>query len=241
MQCLGLTTDYHRCPRQAADEQGYCGDHRREELVLRGERVIENDRNPLVGITNRLFRRSIVPRVPDEVRYHVPKALESSPTPIVVERLLQDPDSTIRWCAAFVLRRRRDPVAIEPLWHVLLHDSSRLTRQQAAVALGKIGVPSVLAPLLECLWHDADPGVRQAAAIAIGNLGYVSAARDIGHALEREQNSVVRWDLILALGQLGDRSAEPLIREIERAERADFIQTACRQALENIRRRQALL
>ncbi|MGB8643936.1 MAG: HEAT repeat domain-containing protein [Anaerolineae bacterium] len=239
MQCLGLTSDYHRCPLETIDSAVFCRKHQPVALLIPTARVGSDDGNHVSRWIVR-FRRSSIPPVPDPARYAVPSALESSPTANLIERLLHDPDSTIRWCAAFVLRKRRDPTAVEPLWHVLLHDVSRLTRQQCAVALGKIGAPAVLGPLLESLWHDPDAGVRQAAAIALGNLGYPSAAPDLARALSREENSMVRWDIILALGQLGDHTVEPLLEQLADAEQAQFIRAACREALETIHRRQSI-
>jgi HEAT repeat protein len=190
----------------------------------------------------RLFRRLRGDKpgfwVPDDARFEVAAWLKNSSTPQVIEQLLGSPNSTVRWSCAFVLRSRRDPVAIDPLWQTLLHDRSRLVRQQSAVALGKIGTLTVQGPLTEGLWHDPDAGVRQACAIALGNLRNPAAADDIVGALHRELDVFVRWDCILALGRVGDLSLEPLLADLAASERTEAVRRACAEALAEIRQRQ---
>lgn len=236
MRCLGLTAERHRCEQGTVQASEYCADHQPEGTPTPMARVASGT-GWLERLAAHFHGPNGVPQVADPAHFPIPASLQESATPVVIDHLLNHPDSTMRWCAAFVLRKRRDPIALEPLWHALLHDPSRLTRQQAAVALGKIGTVAVLGPLVEALFHDLDPGVRQASAVALGNLGYPAAAKDVVSALERESDYWVRWDLVLALGQLGDSSHEPLLLKLEAEEQSPYIRTACQEALTAIRRR----
>lgn len=230
MRCFGLTDDRRRCPAEAAGVTGYCLQHQQEM----GPGVTWDKR----GILRSLRRRWSRLRVADDVAFDdLPAWLKRSSTATVIHHLLHNPDSTIRWTAAFILRRRRDPAAIEPLWEVLQRERFSDVRQQAAVALGKIGTPAVLSPLIEGLWHDRDARVRQVCAIALGNLGHPAAAPDLAQVLEREPAFFVRWDCILALGQVGDRTTEPLLRQLANTESTEVLQRACYQALAMLRRR----
>ncbi len=235
MRCLGLTEERRRCPAEAEDGSGYCVAHR-------GSRNGAFASAPAAGsgLAGWLARRGGAaphPELKDEARYDVPSWLRSSPTPTVIHHLLHDASLLVRWSAAFTLRKRRDPSAVDPLWQALQRDRSGLVRQQAAVALGKLGHPAVLGPLVEALWHDPDPGVRQACAVALGNLGYRDAAGDLAAALSRERAAFVRWDCVLALGQIGDRSVEPLLSRLAQSEPAEAVRNASRTALADIRRR----
>ncbi len=238
MRCLGLTDERRRCEAEANDSTGYCIQHRVEPDAFRVP-LPRGRGGRLAGLKKGLSRGLPVSEVPDDVRLPVPPWLKSSPTPVVVEHLLNDPDSTRRWLAAYALRRRRDATAIDPLWRALQADPSRFVRQQSAVALGKIGARAVMAPLTEGLWYDRDAGVRQACAIALGNLGFRAAAHELARVLEREDDNFVRWDCILALGRLGDKSSERLLTGIAERERAAFIRTACAEALRAIRARES--
>ncbi len=239
MRCFGLSADRRRCRAEAIGSVGYCEEHR-EELERNGERIRQEPdaRGERASLLSHWRPRSDRDLIPDDARFNVPGWLKRSPVPAVIDRLLHDPNPTTRWLAAFTLRRRRDPGAIEPLWQTLQEDPVSLVRQQSAVALGKIGTLAVIGPLVEALWHDYDAGVRQACAIALGNLRYPTAARELAGMLEREQAAFVRWDCALALGQVGDRAAESLLSRSASADRAEVVRHACEQALADIRRRQ---
>lgn len=234
MRCFGLTSDRHRCATEAQTTTPFCAEH---QALAQDEpqQVVSIPTHPLTRLVQRL--RPTNHRVPDDARFAVPRWLDKSSTPQVIDRLLNDASCTIRWSAAFVLRKRRDPIAIEPLWHVLQNDPVSLVRQQAAVALGKIGTPAVLGPLIEALWHDRDAAVRQACAIALGNLGYRVAASDLADVLTRETAVFVRWDCALALGQIGDGTVECVLAARAESDSSEVVRRACREALEEIRRR----
>lgn len=238
MRCLGLKSDKHRCTEDAMSAAGYCERHDREiaqvakptdelsETGLRPTRFIEK----LRGNPSRHL-------VPDSAKFDIPRWLAKSDTETVIDHLLHNSSSLIRWHAALVLRKRREPRSIDALWQVLKQDSVVLVRQQAAVALGKIGTIAVLAPLIEALWHDPDANVRQASAIALGNLDYRVAAEDLASVLDREQAAFVRWDCIVALGQVGDHAVEPLLSQIESRDRIEWLRRACTTAIAQIRQR----
>jgi len=236
MRCLGLTGERRRCPAEATGVAGYCPQHERDGGFAAQAGL--GAPGGWSGALGALRRRWLRPRIADDVAFaELPAWLKRSATPTVIHHLLHNPDSTIRWSAAFILRRRRTPAAIDPLWQVLQQERFSDVRQQAAVALGKIGTVTVLGPLIEGLWHDPDARVRQACAIALGDLGQAVAAADLARVLEREPAFFVRWDCILALGQVGDRSIEPLLVALEDRERTEALRRACHQALSELRRR----
>jgi HEAT repeat protein len=233
MQCRALDQQKLRCRNDAA-ASAYCPTHR-EEM----ERLIGKP-NPAPaslwrGMLGKLAASSNT--VPDGGKYDVPKWLTNLPTPQVIEQLRVHSDSMVRWMAAFVLRKRRAPDALDALWHTRQNDPIRFVRQQAAVALGKLDTPAVYAPLVEGLHHDRDPGVREACAIALGNLGNRAAVDELMRALEYEENVFVRWDCVIALGQLGDARAEKLLVRLQAEEIAQVIRDACRDSLAEIRQR----
>jgi HEAT repeat protein len=231
MQCLGLTVDRKRCPALAINETGYCAEHQPTEPDVRSAEMLARE-----GWLDKLMARPAPPRIPDDVRHRVAGSLKNKPTAQVCEVLLHHPSVDMRWDAAFALRKRRDPAAIEALWQALHNDPVGLVRQQAAVALGKIGTRAVLGPLIEALWHDRDAGVRQACAIALGNLGYAIASQDLVKVLGRDIATFVRWDCALALGQLGDRTVEGLLNELAQNDPSPVVRNACKEALEAIKK-----
>lgn len=234
MRCFGLTSDRHRCATEAQVTTPFCAEH---QALAQSQPTETPPVHPLVRLVQ-YFRPAVTKaRVPDDARFAVPRWLAQSSTPQVIDRLLNDSSCMIRWSAAFVLRKRRDPAAIEPLWQVLHNDPVSFVRQQAAVALGKIGTPAALGPLIEALWYDRDAAVRQACAIALGNLGYRLAAQDLADVLEREGAVFVRWDCALALGQLGDGAVERVLAARAECDSSEVVRRACREALEEIRRR----
>ncbi len=238
MRCRGLTQERKRCPAEPPEGMGYCERHRRDQAQIAeaGGTVAppEAVRWPFI---RRMMARPARPMVPDDAHFSIPLWLKRSSTPEVIHHLLHHPSSLTRWLAAYTLRRRREPGAIEPLWQVLHDEPYSLVRQQAAVALGKIGTAEALAPLIEALWHDRDAGVRQACAVALGNLRYPVAARDLADALRREQAALVRWDCVLALGQVGDPTVEPVLSELAGKERSEVVRSAFDEALAEIRQR----
>jgi HEAT repeat protein len=238
MRCFGLTTSRHRCATEAQSSTSFCAEH---QSFAQDQPLIATtppDTHPLARLLQRVRLGDASRRVPDDARFAVPRWLAKSSTPQVIEHMLNHPSCMVRWSAAFVLRRRREPVAIEPLWQVLQNDPVGFVRQQAAVALGKIGTPAALGPLIEALWHDRDAGVRQACAIALGNLGYRVAAQDLAEVLERESTVWVRWDCALALGQIGDGAVERLLAARAETDPSEVVRAACREALAEMQKRQ---
>ncbi len=237
MQCLGLTNERRRCRAQAVNGTGYCAQHQPEVQENSNWTYGAPGASWGLNLLNKLRGVSSRPLISDPARYDVPPALKNKTIAEVIQELLHNPDAMVRWSAAFTLRKRQDPAAIEPLWEVLHHDRSRPVRQQAAVALGKIGGAVALGPLIEGLTHDPDAGVRQACAIALGNLGHPRAAQDLANALTRESSFFVRWDCILALGQVGGPTVAPLLAQLAQEESSEYLRRACRNALAEIRQR----
>lgn len=237
MRCWGLTNDRHRCTAESVGSTVYCMAHQgiAAEADVPMETIVK-DRRGIAALAAR-FRVNAGTQVPDDARFEIPSFLKKSPTPQVIDHLLNSPSVTLRWYSALALRKRRERSAIEPLWQVLQGDQSSFVRQQCGVALGKIGTRGVLGPLIEALWHDPDAGVRQACAIALGNLGFGVVARDLACLLEREQAVFVRWDCVLALGQVGDLSYEHFLSELSIKDKSLIVRNACREALEDIRHR----
>ena len=237
MRCYGLTDDRHRCSTDVQDTTNFCAEHRAMEQIEQPAQPAPETRGIVARFLQRLKPASAKNVVPDDANFAVPGWLKKRSTPQVIDRLQNDCSCMIRWSAAFVLRKRRDPAAIEPLWHVLRSDPVSFVRQQSAVALGKIGTTEVLGPLIEALWHDRDAGVRQACAIALGNLGYNIATKDLAQVLERDYAVFVRWDCALALGQVGDLTVERLLAELAEKDRSEVVRRVCRDSLEEIHRR----
>lgn len=237
MRCYGLTSDRHRCSAQTEDTTIYCAEHQAMAQIEQPPEPAPDTLGGVARLLKRLTPTSSKDVVPDDANFAVPGWLKKSSTPKVIDRLLTDPSCMIRWSAGFVLRKRRDPAAIEPLWQVLRNDPVSFVRQQSAVALGKIGTTAVLSPLIESLWHDRDAGVRQACAIALGNLGYKIATKDLADVLEREYAVFVRWDCALALGQVGDLAVERLLEELVEKDHSEVVRRACRESLEVVRSR----
>lgn len=229
MQCRALTNERKRCAEQTPDASDYCAAHRSGDVMSPSPRP-----NRLGNFLSRVRGNGLIH---DGGKYEVPNWLKDAPTLKVIEALTANPDSMVRWMAAYVLRKRRAVQAIEPLWSTLQNDSVRFVRQQAAVALGKIGTPVVFAPLVEGLNHDRDQGVRQACAIALGNLGLPNTVDEMVRVLEYESSIFVRWDCIVALGQLGDPRVEKLLVRLQAEEIALVIRDACGDALAEIRQR----
>lgn len=238
MQCCALTDDRRRCQRETMASSAYCADHQHVAERVERTRTMMHSPGAAVGtILGRWRGGTVRPMVPDDARYDPPEWLRKTSTPDLCDQLLHNPDSLVRWSAAFLLRKRRAVEGIEPLWHALGHDPVRFVRQQAAVAFGKIGTVAVFAPLVEALYHDADQAVRQACAVALGNLGYSAAVQELIRVLERDDNTFVRWDCIIALGQLADRTVEPLLTRVQQQEREFVVRHACNDALREIQRR----
>ncbi|MEW5718202.1 MAG: HEAT repeat domain-containing protein [Chloroflexota bacterium] len=237
MRCHALTSDRRRCSRDAQDATNFCAEHQPMTPTEQSAETTLEPRGGIARLLTRLQPASAKNIVPDNANFAVPGWLKKSSTPQVIAHLLNDPSCLIRWAAAFVLRKRRDPAAIDPLWQVLRDDPVSFVRQQSAVALGKIGTAAALAPLIESLWHDQDAGVRQACAIALGNLGYAIATKDLAEMLGRDHAVFVRWDCALALGQVGDLTVERLLEERAEKDHSQAVRGACRESLDEIRRR----
>ena len=110
MRCLGLTSERRRCEAEATDTTGYCEAHRDDSaLLVSTVSPAPNFGSGLVGLVRRL-RGAAVPAIEDEARFEVPDWLKKRSTSEVIQHLLQHPDATVRWAAAFTLRKRRDPV-----------------------------------------------------------------------------------------------------------------------------------
>ncbi len=85
---------------------------------------------------------------PDEdIRWWTVRALSEIPdsrTPLLLTKLLADPNPAIRQCAALGIRLQPDPLAVPDLIHAL-DDPDPLAARLAADALTAIGVPAVSA------------------------------------------------------------------------------------------------
>jgi HEAT repeat protein len=71
-------------------------------------------------------------------------------TGLAIEALNDGDFEGIRWLAAVILGKRRDPAAVGPLVEVL-HDRNRHLRRAAIEALGAIGEPGAIGALIEML------------------------------------------------------------------------------------------
>lgn len=233
VRCQGLTNDRRRCADLAIEGMRYCELHKlhNSQILQHSEDFAPRGFVVVSGILRSIARR----RHPDPVSFDVPNWLKRCSTELVIAHLLRHPDASVRWCAAFVLRKRREPIAIEPLWEAMHSEHSSIVRQQAAVALGKIGSRFVMAPLIEGLVHDRDAGVRQACAIALGNLGYRDAAGELVLALHAEEAAFVRWDCVLSLGRLGGKEFASFLTGCANNDRAEAVRRACVQVLEEMR------
>ncbi len=92
-------------------------------------------------------------------------AMDRDATPVLL-RLLENPDSRVRWEAALALKDLADPAAAEALVEAL-KDENGDVRWVAAEGLGAIGEAS-LRPLLKSIMNDAGSfELRDAAHVAI--------------------------------------------------------------------------
>ena len=115
MRCRGLTDARRRCASESAGETGYCAEHKNEIAPLHFTAIVKGNGKGIGGIFSRLRGNPSRSVVPDSAKYDVPNWLKKRPTPSLIEHLLNDPDSSVRWCAAFTLRKRRDAAAMKPL------------------------------------------------------------------------------------------------------------------------------
>jgi cyclophilin family peptidyl-prolyl cis-trans isomerase/HEAT repeat protein len=95
-----------------------------------------------------------------------------------LERLLRDPDPTVRRRAALAAGRVGD-AALVPALVELMNDPEAEIRQMAAFALGLVGEKGVALERLLAALGDNEAVVRARAAEALGRLGDASAARPI--------------------------------------------------------------
>lgn len=91
-------------------------------------------------------------------------------------RMLNDPDTNIRWQTVFVLRNLRDKRAIEPLYATFMNDPDPAVRKAAVIALAACGDTTVRDRLAE-LCKDKHVFIKNAAALALGELGDTRAKR----------------------------------------------------------------
>jgi hypothetical protein len=234
---MGLNDERRRCNADAVNATQFCEQHQPTESSEK--RIHTRKSSPNRNVIGFLRPSSNPNLVPDDTKYSLPSKLQKGKIDFVINELLNNPSPMLRWSAALALRKRREPIAIEPLWQRLNNDPVSFVRQQSAVALGKIGTPLVIAPLLDALWHDTDAGVRQACAVSLGNLGYISAVPHIVDKLEHENAGFVRWDCIIALGQLGNAKIIPLLEQLAKTEKADVICRACLESIREIRARES--
>ena len=113
----------------------------------------------------------------DEVVPHLIRAAEN------------DPESDVRFMAIRSLGKRRDPLAVDPLIH-LLTSRDKWIRMEAVKALGDIGHPSACLPLSH-LCDDTACQVRRAVADSLGKIGNEACASAISVMLD-DEDSVVR-------------------------------------------------
>ncbi|MSP12476.1 MAG: HEAT repeat domain-containing protein [Chloroflexi bacterium] len=232
--CFGLRADRRRCNNEHLANSLYCADHAHLDTISKEENGSGgNGKKP--GILKFLGKRRTPPR--DDVNYALPDEFRQASTAQLIERLETDPEDMNRWHCALVLRMRRDPAAVEPLWQALNKDVSRWVRQQCAVALGKIGTFESIPSLVEASWHDPDPGVRQASVISLGNLGFDEAADHLMGPLKQDRNAFVRWDSAQALGNIGTSNAVGPLSEVQETDISPQVKKAAEEALRQLKRR----
>ena len=130
MRCRGLTDSRRRCTSESVAETGYCVLH--DNGIASSHPVADAGKGnggSIGRILGRLRGNAYPSVVPDTAKYDLPHWLKNRSTPVLIQYLLNDPDASVRWCAAFALRKRRDPAAIESLWQVMQVDVISRVRQ----------------------------------------------------------------------------------------------------------------
>lgn len=115
----------------------------------------------------------------------------------MMERLLADPDASVRNQAVQSLGHMEDPRAVGPLSEVVRSDESASVRAQAAWALGLIESPDALPALTEAI-ADASASVRSQAAWAFGLIESPDGVPALIPALsdpERQVRNQAAWAL----------------------------------------------
>ncbi|HUK51243.1 MAG TPA: HEAT repeat domain-containing protein [Terriglobales bacterium] len=89
-----------------------------------------------------------------------------------------------------------DEQVVEPLCHVLKHDSSPLTRHEAAFTLGQLGFRTAVPALVESMLHDQSPIVRHESAVALSSIGDPSIIPQLKQAISDSDEDVRNSALI---------------------------------------------
>src|SRR5258708_25078357 len=115
MQCYALTPDKRRCLNETPGASHYCAAHESSNThAPQSQRGANGFSMFLARVRGALDATNA-----DGGKYVVPNWLQDAPTPQVIEHLRTDPDSMVRWMAAYVLRKRRAQETIESLWYSL--------------------------------------------------------------------------------------------------------------------------
>ncbi|MDJ0800442.1 MAG: HEAT repeat domain-containing protein [Calothrix sp. MO_167.B12] len=127
--------------------------------------------------------------------------------------LLKDPESDVRFRAAFALREIKSEAAIPGLIQLLEHEDLSV-RSSAAYALGEIKSEAAIPGLIKLLEHE-DLSVRSSAAYALGEIKSEAAIPGLIQLLE-DEDSDVRFRAAYALGEIKSEAAIPgLIQLLE--------------------------
>lgn len=121
---------------------------------------------------------------------------------------LKKNDVEYRYRSAIALGEIGDPVAIEPLSH-LLSDENSGVRWEAAEALGKIGKPAL--DVLITALKDEDDDLRWRAAIALGDINEPDAIEPLISTLG-DSDPYMRSRVAKAVSRYGKQAIEPLVR-----------------------------
>jgi HEAT repeat protein len=143
---------------------------------------------------------SVIPRLVEQLsspdpdrRWWATAALariEHADARISMTRSLQDPDLSVRQCAALGLRQQPSQEAIPALLEAL-HDPDKLLARLAGDALIALGTLAV-SPLTEAL-RDDHPAVRIEAARALAHIDDPAVIAPLFAALEDQSAFVIYW------------------------------------------------
>ena len=165
---------------------------------------------------------------------------EASAIPLLVARLREDEQATVRAAAAYALGEFAASAPVEPLLGALA-DESEHVRAAAAWALGQMGqqLPEkALLPLFAAVYNEEeDTYVRMSAVTALGNAGRQVPIEWLLGALD-DADWQVRQAAALALGRQGKRvPLEALKAHIN--DESIFVAQAVAQSLEQLAREDA--
>jgi HEAT repeat protein len=119
---------------------------------------------------------------------------------LLYDRVVNEPDYSVRAAAVGALGYLEDPRGFEPLLRIFYEDTQWLVQFSAAVSLGNLKDPRAYDALIQAL--DSDHVVLHQAAIAA--LGEIRALESVEHILRfaQAEDWLVRQRLAEALGNL---------------------------------------